>query len=185
MGGLGFHFSTCIAIFQRDTVMVDEDIVSNRSACTVHFSAVQRIVLSAPTHSLVHSLTHSLTGPIDQSTNESSSNQSTNEDSHVTVCQAVNSVKLSSKLQANTTFTLQPEHNISGKQMALADSKANCLSTKGFLSSPSFVPQRQAGLFCSQPLLHMVLTTEACRAPTSTNLYISKKDKKQKNVGTT
>ena len=37
LGYFAFGGSTCIAIFQRDTVVVDEDIISNRSACTLHF----------------------------------------------------------------------------------------------------------------------------------------------------
>jgi len=38
LGYFAFGGSTCIAIFQRDIVVVDEDVISNRSACTVHLA---------------------------------------------------------------------------------------------------------------------------------------------------
>lgn len=36
LGYFAFGGSTCIAIFQKDTVVVDEDIISNRSACVLN-----------------------------------------------------------------------------------------------------------------------------------------------------
>lgn len=97
------------------------------------------------THPLPHPLTHSLFGPIDQLTNQSSSNPSTNEVSLVTVSSYQASFRQTpqSLCSLNTTSL--------ASKMALANSRASWLNTKGFLSSPALFPSGRHGCVAAGP----------------------------------